>query len=505
MEAVISREMREIDRIAIEEYKIPGIVLMENAARSAYDIISKELEIKDKILVVCGCGNNGGDGFAIARMLKHDGFFVSVVIIGESQIIKGDAKINLDIIKNLNINIVEINSDKGYNKFKEVIENKDIIIDAILGTGCSRVLDGYMKRVVEDINEANVKVFAIDVPTGINADNGQVMGICVKAYKTITFCLPKVGLYLLEGAAYTGEVIVTDIGIPKNIIENKELQHEIIDDEIIKLLPKREVISHKGSYGKILIIAGSKNMIGALLLSSLAAYKTGSGLVYALTEKGNEQVVFSQVPEAIVHTYNKDEVTFISQIERLEYLINSVDAILVGPGLSCDRYATKLVKKAMESQKPLIVDADGLNILSLNKEWLQNRNELAILTPHIGEMSRLTGAKGKEILRNMKEYTMDFSKENGVITVLKSAKTVIAFENYLAVNPFGNSGMATAGSGDVLAGIIVSLLGQGVSSFLAAKLGVYIHSKAEDMAKVRCSERSMIARDIIVEIQNVLR
>jgi NAD(P)H-hydrate epimerase len=497
MVAVTSQEMRDIDARAINDYKIPGIVLMENAASAAVKVIKEEVLKNQKILILCGIGNNGGDGFAIARMLIHAHYQVTIGIVGEVSSIKGDAKINYEIMKSLEIHHIQIHSEESYVAFRNLLNQSDIIIDAMLGTGCSRELEGDMKQVVLEINQGTQTVFAIDVPTGINADNGRIMGTCIKASKTITFCLPKVGLLLLPGVAYTGETVVVDIGIPERIYQDKPYKFHLLDDALNDLLPKRKMVSHKGTYGKILVVAGSKQMMGALLLSSLAAYKTGAGLVSVLTEAGNEQALFSYVPEAIIHTYTKDETTFNNEKEMIHQAIEGADAILIGPGLSSDKYAKRLLEMVVKADKPLVIDADGLNLLAMDLDCLSFRQAQTIITPHIGEMARLTGLKGNIILENTAQCAETLSKKLNVITILKSAKTVIATNERTYINPFGNPGMATAGSGDVLAGIIISLVGQGLDLELAAVLGVYLHSKAGDMAKGKYGEKGLMARDIV--------
>lgn len=505
MIAVRSHEMKNIDKYAIEQLGIPGIVLMENAAKSFVEAIIKDERIfHDSITIVCGTGNNGGDGFAIARMLKQRNITVNVVVIGKIDHIKGDAAINYDLLKQLDIKVVNLTNESEKEQLN--ILDTSIIIDAIFGTGCLRPLEGIYEKVVRHINHNNAKVYSVDVPTGVNSDNGKIMNVAINAHKTITFCLPKVGLFLYPGALLTGEVLVTDIGIPEKVILNNQYDYEIIDEGYKSLIPKRKIVSHKGTYGKVLIIAGSKNMMGAAMLAAYAAYRTGCGLVKVLTEKGNEHVLYNYIPEAIIETYVREEDAFLQCLDAVNEAVEWADAILIGPGMGNDMYTSRLIELILKwEDKNIVIDADGLNALEHQLHLLEKRERKLIVTPHIGEMARLTGSLPKEILDNTTGVANTFSKKYNIITVLKSSRTIISNSNKIFVNIFGNAGMATAGSGDVLGGIIVSLLAQGNSLTLSSVLGVYIHSKAGDIAKESLGEHSLMARDIIEALPCVMK
>lgn len=504
MITVNGKEMKKIDQLAIHEIGIPSIVLMENAAQAFVDELYKEPNLDGHSFVIfCGLGNNGGDGFAIARKLKQKSQDVYVAIIGDHNKIKGDAKINYDILIKLDVFPESITTDMELEKFFNKLPKQSIFIDAIFGIGCEKNIGGIHLRVIDRMNHLDQKVYAVDMPSGVNANNGQIMGIAVKAYKTITFCLPKIGLFLYPGASYTGDVIVVDIGIPDQVWLKQSINCEIIDTQYKELLPSRCDLSHKGTFGKVLIIAGSKYMMGAALLSAKAAYRSGCGIVKILTEAGYESVVFSSLPEAIVETYHRDEAFNEQQIRDA---IKWSDAVLIGPGMTDDLYTEKILSIVLTHEnKKTIIDADGLNVLSRHFKLLPLNHSNIIVTPHIGEMSRLTGYSKEAILENPVEFCLAFSQKHQVVTVLKSARTVIAQEEQLFINTLGNNGMATAGSGDVLSGIIVSLLAQTGKVLKSAVLGVYIHSQAGDYMKEEIGLASLVAGDIIEGISLVMR
>lgn len=504
MIAVNGQEMKKIDQLAIQNFGIPSIVLMENAAQAFADLILKEPAMDEKLFVIlCGPGNNGGDGFAIARKLKQKNAKVMVAVIGDKNKIKGDPRINYDILIKLDVNPVSITTDMELGHFFDSLPKESLFIDAIFGIGCVKDIEGIYLRVINRINQSGHITYSVDIPSGINANNGRIMGIAVNAYKTITFCLPKIGLFLYPGASHTGEVIVVDIGIPEKVWADQPFNCEIIDKDYKQLLPSRRAFSHKGTFGKVLIIAGSKYMMGAALLSAKAAYRTGCGIVKILTEVGYEGVVFSSLPEAIVETYDRGE---DFNEEQIRDSIKWSDAILIGPGMTEDIYTEKILSIVLTHEnKKTIIDADGLNVLSRHFKLLSFNHSNIIVTPHIGEMSRLTGYSKEAILENPVEFCVAFSQKHQVITVLKSARTVIAEEEHLFINILGNNGMATAGSGDVLAGIIVSLLAQTGKVLKSAVLGVYIHSQAGDFIKQQLGEASLMANDIVEGISFVMR
>lgn len=500
-------EMKKIDQDAIEKFGIPSIVLMENAARAFMEELLKDEEVVSSFITIfCGLGNNGGDGFAVARLLHQKNIKVHVVFLGDFHRIKGDALINFNILPHLDVPITYLTTEEAISTFFKSLNKTTIILDALLGTGCTKNVEGLFAKTIHEINLLKTKVYSVDIPSGVHPDHGGIMGIAIKATKTITFCLPKLGLFLYPGAFMTGDVVVVDIGIPEKVWKEEAFTYEVMDDTYRNLLPKRTVLSHKGTYGKALIIAGSKHMMGAAILAATAAYKAGCGLVKIMTEEGSEGAIFTALPEAIVETYQREEDRFDETLSKVANAVQWSDAVLVGPGMTDDTFTLKILEKVLlDEDAKIILDADALNALSRNLSLLENRREKIIITPHIGEMSRLTGYLSEDILGSTLEFAQAFSQKYGVITVLKSARTIIADGEQIFINIFGNSGMATAGSGDVLAGIIAGLLAQSRKSLQSATLGVFVHSKAGDCAKDSLGEYSLMARDITDSISVVMR
>ncbi len=499
-----NEQMRAIDKSAIENIGIPGIVLMENAARGFVDVLCKQegIETAD-IAVFCGLGNNGGDGFAIARMLVQKKIKVRVAIIGDMDRISGDAKINLEIMKKIRIPWINITDQEGMDKLKD-LESATLLIDALLGTGCNKGVDGILAQTITWMNRSNRPVFAVDIPSGINGDNGRIMGHCVHAAKTVTFCLPKVGLFLNPGAFMTGEVIVIDIGIPEAVWVDVAFHYEIMDDGLSNVMPKRGETAHKGTFGKVLVIAGSKTMMGAAVLSSEAAIRSGCGMVKVMTEAGNESALFARNPEIMVETYSKDD-SDEALLRRLVHNLNWADVVVMGPGMGNDSATFNIVRQVLQNSRiPIILDADALNVLASDLTLLESSHANVTITPHLGEMARLTGHSVEEIAGSTVEFATSFSQRYNVTVVLKSDRTLVADGEDVIINPFGNNGMATAGSGDVLAGMIGSMVAQTKQPLLGAVLGVYLHSKAGDAANERLGPYHMIASDIIDGLKGVL-
>ena len=495
-----SNQMVMMDQRTIKDYAIPGVVLMEHAAMAVCDIVPKHSQ---SILVVCGIGNNGGDGFAIARNLIQRGQNVTVLGVGNPSHLKNDAKIMYDSLAHIETGLFwyDVCSEK---KLDLLFQSCDVIVDAVFGTGCNRVVsDGYLE-VIGRMNRAKAYVISVDIPSGVNSDNGKIMGICVKANLTVTFTLPKLGNILYPGARASEVLKVVDIGIPQKVLEDFVFEYETIDQDTLRRLPSRKTEGHKFTYGKVLMIAGSKDMSGAAYLSAMAAYRTGTGLVEILTHESCRISLQCALPEAIVRTYQ-------DEFESLEKIFESIglesyDAILIGPGLGQSDVALRLLDVTLKQPTvPIILDADALNLVSKNVDILLESSAPIIMTPHIGEMSRLTKFPPEAILENTVEFAQAFSKSNQVMTVLKSHRTVVCNpEGYTCINLCGNDGMATAGSGDVLAGVITSLVGQGLDPYLSSVFGVAIHSLSGDVACESEGHHGLMAKDIIEAIPKIM-
>lgn len=484
-----------IDDISINTIGVPSIVLMERAAEAVANIIASASDISNSILVICGKGNNGGDGIAIARLLHNRGYDVTIHMFSDSETITKDSKIQYNIAVNCDVAIKE-----SYD-----INSYDVIVDAIFGVGLSKNVEGRYKEIIEQINASEAKVYAVDVPSGVNGSDGRIMGVAVKADVTVTFGLRKFGLVLYPGCEYAGKVIVAEDVFPRKAYNIANINSFCYGQEDIKrLLPIRKPVSNKGTYGHVLIIAGSKGMSGACYLAAKAAYRSGCGLVKIITHEDNRLILQNLVPEAIVSVY--DDHTYINY-EWLKEDIRWADSIVIGSGLGKSVAAKKLIDTVINNtDKATVIDGDGINIIAesniYNKDagWTAN----VILTPHLKEMSRLicNEMKAQEIHDNIIDVA-DRYCYNDVVLVLKDARTLVKYNNKTYINLSGNDGMATAGSGDVLAGIIGAFSAMGLDRFTAASLGVYIHGLAGDFAANDCNRYSMIASDIVDGIMEV--
>lgn len=495
MEYILSaNQMKTMDNYTIEHIGIPSAVLMEKAALSVVEEIKQKNLNMQKILIVCGIGNNGGDGLAIARLLFLEGCNVDVVILGDLEKMSAEAKRQYSILKHYPVHI--------HNNF--YYEEYTIIIDALFGIGLTRELSGDYLEAINKLNEMPGYKVAVDIPSGINADNGRIMKNAIKCDLTVAIANKKIGHLLYPGKEYCGEVVVRDIGILPR--EEDKLNNEFAFSYTLKDLdkmPVRNNYSNKGSYGRVVIFAGSKNMAGAALLAGKAAYRTGCGLVEIVTEISNREIIQTALPEAILTTYDRtkefDKTLFENVIKRAA-------VIDIGPGLAVDKYSTALVELVLEVSKvPIIIDADALNILSDNLAILKNRQQKnVIITPHLKEMSRLNKKEVSYIQNNLIECARDFAVENNLVCILKDASTIVAdYSKKVYINQSGNNGMATAGSGDVLSGIVAALISQKSDEFQGAALAVFLHGVAGDMASARKNKYAIMAGDICEELSYI--
>lgn len=477
MYATYAEEMKNIDRRAINEYGIPGIVLMENAANSVFMHIRK-LECKN-IVVVCGGGNNGGDGFAIVRILLNYGYNTVVYCLKDFSRINGDAKINLDILLRMGVNI-----KREIKDLKDDILKSQLVVDAIFGTGISGEIGGIFKDAIEIINGHSRYTVAVDIPSGIDSNSGEKLGQCIYANDTITFECLKLGHLLLEGREASGRVYVEKISIPYKCIEEQGITVKASYGEYPgNLLRKRRIDSNKGNFGRVHIIGGSHLMSGAVILAAKAALNSGCGLATCVIPESILDRVGASVIEATYRTAaEKDGCIYLNETE-MDNILNEGDVIALGPGIGRAHHIKDMISYMFErSSKPMVVDADGINALTSIKDKLKNAGCKIVLTPHPGEMSRLTGLDTNYINRNRINVARDFAKEYGCILLLKGSSTVVTDGERVYINTTGNPGMASGGSGDVLTGVIASLIGQGYEVFDAAVLGAYIHGCAGDKA-----------------------
>jgi len=506
MKAVTSQQMREIDRKAIEENNLSGLALMENAGLRIFQGLKNiyaDLRLK-KIIIFSGSGNNGGDGFVVARHLYNYGVKVKVFLLAPFNKIKGEAGENLGIIDKMGVELIELEAEK-LEEIEGTMQNSDLIIDAILGTGLQGKVAGLKAKIIDLINVAGKEVVAIDVPSGLDADTGKIKGTCIKANHTITLALPKIGLLLFPGASYAGKITVEDIGIPSYLLKNKKVKTNMITKEIVKsLLPFRAVYAHKGFFGKVLTLAGSVGMTGAAYLASEAAMRSGTGIVVLGIPRSLNPIMEVKLTEVMTLPLAETEKQSLGEDaeETILKLMKDFSVLGIGPGISRQLETQRLVRKIIEkSVIPLVVDADAIYALSEDPVILKKAKVPLVITPHPGEIAKLTNKGIDYILYNQLDITREIAKKFGIVVVLKGARTIVANkEGEVFINVGDNSGMATAGSGDVLTGIICSLIAQGADNFSAAITGVYIHSLAGNLARDIKGERGMIAGDILSQV-----
>ena len=486
MKVVSGTELKRIEEYAINIIKLPSLTLMERAALSVFEYITNQFEAEKRVLVVAGVGNNGADGLAIARMLHIAGRNVSVYIVGNLEKATAEFKCQYEIYNNVKGEMLY--TEPEYDKY-------DIVVDSIFGIGLKREVLGNFRSVIEKINE-NFKdkiIISVDMPSGVDADTGKVMGI------TITFSCLKIGLLLQPGNTCVGKVIVKDIGIPQSAYEGNCSVYTIEGKKELHI-PVRDANGNKGTFGKVLIIAGSYNMSGAAYLCGKAAYRMGSGLVRIITCEENREILQKMLPEAVLVTYKEYE-----EIDLSEH-ITWADDIVIGPGIGKENQAYNILKSVMESKKKTVIDADGLNIISEHMELKNMFHDNIIITPHIGEMARLVEKSISEVKENILDVATEFAVKHNIVVVLKDSRTIVAdgATGIRYINCSGNDGMGTAGSGDVLAGILGSLYGVSNNAFNSAVNAVYLHGVAGDIAAKKLGKAGVMASDIANMVNETL-
>lgn len=488
-----SKEAKAIDSYTIDKIGIPSLVLQERAAKSVADVITERMDGKKRVAVICGTGNNGADGLAIARLLLEQSIKVTVFVIGEESFTTPEWKTQHEILQHLGISFGKVTDFAEY----------DVIVDAIFGIGLTRPVSGEYAAVIEEINKATwaLKV-AVDIASGLSASNGKILGVAVAADITVTFGSRKLGQLLYQGPKTSGEVLVRFIGFPEKSYEAVNPGVITFEKKDLKELPKRPAEGHKGTFGRVLIIAGSKNMCGAAYLSAKAAYRTGAGLVRIFTPEENRQILQTSLPEAVLTTYDSEHFS----IPLLEEVCEMADVVVVGPGIGRDSYVRSMVNYLLQYiTVPMVIDADALNCIAQDPHMLDLLKENHILTPHLGELSRILHRPVSLISESLLETAQYFGRNTKAVCVCKDSHTVVTRpEGSFYLNISGNSGMATAGSGDVLTGVIAGLLAEGQQVFQAATRGVYIHGLAGDTMAEVLGKRSLMATDIIEGIGKVL-
>ncbi len=512
MKAVNGAQMGQIDKYCIEKLGIPGMILMENAALKIVQHVIEYIGVcpsaAGRVIFIAGKGNNAGDAFAAARHLLVRGFDIIIYCLFDKSLLTGDAGLNFDIVQRLGANIRYINEETDFAEFAEASEKASIIVDGIFGTGFKGEIKGYIADIIKIINQRSKYTLSIDIPSGVEAATGKVSSCCIEADETVTFELPKIGQLVYPGAEFSGKLIIEGIGMPSEAIENLNTDTFLIDSQIVKsIIPKRKADFNKGSCGKVAVVTGSHGMAGSGCLTSKSALRTGSGLVYIAAPKSLINVYQSVVPEAVGKGLPEREgILAEDSADVISDLIKKCDAAAIGPGLSANECIYYIIGSIAEKiEVPVVLDADALNALSKDIGLFKKFKGDVVITPHPGEMSRLTGLTIDHIQENRLEVARKYSRLWGVTVVLKGAKTVVADSGgRLYINPTGNSGMATAGSGDSLTGIIVSLMGQGAGAFEAAVAGVFLHGLAGDIAAQKHGEHGMTATDIAESIPQAI-
>jgi NAD(P)H-hydrate epimerase len=489
-------EMKDLDRRATEEFGISDDLLMENAGQAVYFVISQELGIKNnKFIVFCGAGNNGGDGLVVARKIHSNGGEVKVLLLDDEAKFKGAAKRNFEMISRMPIEISRISSLDAV--IPELLDC-NAIVDAIFGTGLVRKVGGIYKDVIQLINESQSVVFSVDIPSGINGNTAEVMGVAVNADYTVTFGLPKLGNMLYPGYEHCGKLYVSHISFPPALYNSKSIKVAV--NSPVEL-PERAKDTHKGSYGKALFIAGSSSYLGAPYFSALSFLKAGGGLSYLATPQSISPFIASKGSE-IVFLPQKETPSGSIAVEDEDELLESsrmVDMVVLGPGLSLAKETQELVCKLVpEIDKPLIIDGDGITAIAEDLAKVKNREAPTILTPHLGEMSRIARMEISEIDKNKIDVLQRTAKKLNAIIILKGAHSLIGYpDGTVFINVSGNSGMATAGSGDVLTGTIAAMYGLGLPLDDAVRTGVFMHGFSGDVAAVDKGEDGITAQDIL--------
>lgn len=497
-------QIRSYDKIAIEEVGISGAVLMENAGVGATHLALEMLNGKKKVAVIAGPGNNGGDGFVIARHLLNAGCEVQVFIAAQADALKGDAKTNYDILATMNSPITPITDEKSSESLLSTLDC-DLIIDALLGTGVNKPIEGYLGNIIEQMNASTIPILAIDIPSGLDADTGKTWRTTVNATETATFGHLKQGLLLFPGATHAGTVHAVPIGVPAAISAQAGIQGTISSESLVRsLLPTRKTDAHKGTMGHLLVVAGSLGKSGAAVMAAQAAMRAGTGLVTIATTQNARATIEPRCLEVMVETVieKPDAALTDKDVKKLSTLVEGKTALALGPGLTTAPGISALAMRLLQMlEMPAVIDADGINILAKDPSGAGRIIAPMVFTPHPGEMARLTGKSTAQVQNNRIEVTKQAAMWHKATIVLKGAHTVIASpDGDIFINPTGNEGMASGGMGDVLTGLIGSFLAQGLKPFDAAVAGTYIHGTLADRCIKKLGKAGLLASDLVAEL-----
>ncbi len=507
MRVVNAGQMREADRRTIEDIGVPSAVLMENAGRQVVSAMEAAFTgLSDaRVAVLAGRGNNGGDGFVVARVLSQAGIDVQVHVVGETAGIRGDARVNLDILGRLGIDVIEVPADSDWRRLGAELLRRDLVVDALFGTGLTSPLGGLAETIARELNASAVPVVAVDMPSGLSADDPAPIGPVIEATITVTFGAPKLPLVLPPGEDAAGDLVVADIGIPKAVIDalpGPRIE-AVLAGDVRPFVGPRVRDAHKGSFGHVLFTAGSRGRTGAAHLGAVGALRSGAGLVTVATPASCLPVVSSMGAEYMTLALEELADGTAAGAAAGTVLGARHDVIAAGPGLGTGPDQQALVLSLLQrSRTPLVLDADALTVLSDRPGALRGSPDRpVVITPHPGEMARITGMSVADVQRRRLETARDFALGHHVYVILKGYKTLVATpEGVVYINPTGNPGMATGGSGDVLTGMLAGWLAQGLDVTTACLLGVYLHGAAGDLAAAELGEVAMTAADIVAHI-----
>lgn len=531
MKVVTAAEMRQIDQDTIEGIGIPGIVLMETAGSAIVNAIQRHYPTCKRIGIFAGKGNNGGDGIVIARQLSHIGHDVHLFLVSPPDSFTGEAETNLQIAKRLTASFGLQTTPKGGLRIEELLTDTalgtekgaslnhitgcQLFVDAIFGTGLRGEVRESIATLINTINNLSIPTLSVDLPSGLDADTGNPLGTCVHADRTVTIGLPKRGLLVHPGAELAGKLEVVDIGFPEQVIDAQNIKvHWTTAAQASEWVPPRPSASHKGSYGRVLVVAGATGMTGAAALASEAALRAGAGLVTLATPKHLNPILEGLLPEVMTLPLPETEAGSLAVSASstiLEFAEKTKSTLAIGPGLSQNLETVALVQQLVrENQEQglglrMVIDADGLNALAQAREYISLLDGETVLTPHPGEMARLTKNSVSTLEADRIRTAQQFASEQGVTLVFKGAPTVTGTpDGNVWINSTGNAGMGTGGMGDVLTGVIAGLMAQGVSSERAAALGVYVHGLAGDIASEKSGMHGLIASDVLKTVPEAI-
>lgn len=511
MRVLNTQQMREADRRTIDDIGIPSVVLMENAGRQAVAAMEAAFDTltSSKVGVLCGRGNNGGDGFVIARTLVQRGVESTVFLLGSVADVRGDARTNLEVLGRIGLTVVEITNAQDWELHFTEVSECDLLVDALVGTGFQGPLSGLLETVVADVNDLPIPVVAIDLPTGLSADSHEVDGEAIHATMTVTLASPKVPLVLPPADTHCGDLVIADIGIPLPLLDDVEGPYlELLTRERMReLVPMRAAESHKGDFGRVLIVGGSMGKTGAAHLAALGALRSGAGLVTIATPRSCMPILAAMTPEYMTLPLEESPEGTIDYAALERVLDFPADVIAIGPGISTNPSTAAFVIGLVErAGLPLVIDADALNAFSGEPERLGGRDGVEmVITPHPGEMARLINKDVEAVQRDRLNVARDFAASHKLHVVLKGHRTIIAGpEDRAFINLTGNPGMATGGTGDVLTGMIAAWFAQLLDPEAACKIGVYLHGAAGDLAEADEGDVSLTASDLVAHVGDAI-